>query len=59
MPVEALATALTLVGLLLTVRSWFRGDWSLGGRVHYSMVVVAGAAFVWFLDHLNLLGFRY
>ncbi len=52
-------TALTLVGPFLAVRSWLRGDWSLGGRVHYSLVVVAGAAFVWFLDHWNLLGFRY
>ena len=51
--------ALTLVGAFLAVRSWIRGDWSVVGRVHYSVVVVAGVAFVWFLDHWNLLGFRY
>jgi hypothetical protein len=51
--------ALTLVGVVMAVRSWVRGDWGVVGRVHYSLVVLAGAAFVWFLDHWNLLGFRY
>ncbi len=57
--IALVGAALTLVGLLLAVRSWVRGDWGVVGRVHYGLVVLAGAAFVWFLDHWNLLGFRY
>ena len=52
-------TALTVLGAFIAVRSWVRGDGSVAGRIHYSLVVVAGAAFVWFLDAWNLLGFRY
>ncbi len=54
-----LASALTLIGLFLAVRSWVRGEGSVAGRVHHSAVVAAGVAFVWFLDAWNLLGFRY
>ncbi len=52
-------SALTLAGVFFAVRTWVRGDGSLAGRLHYSAVVVAGTAFVWFLDYWNLLGFRY
>ncbi len=52
-------TALTIAGVVFAGRSWVRGDGSVAARVHYTVVVVAGAAFVWFLDTWNLLGFRY
>lgn len=57
--IATMGAALMLVGLLLAVRSWIRGDWTLGMRVHHSLVVVAGVAFVWFLHAWNLVGFRY
>ncbi len=52
-------TALTIAGVFFAVRSWIRGDGSVLARVHYSVVVAAGGAFVWFLDTWNPLGFRY
>jgi len=52
-------SVLTLVGLYLAVRTWVRGEGTFVGRLHHSVVVAAGAAFVWFLDAWNLLGFRY
>ena len=52
-------SALTLAGVFFAVRSWVRRDGTLAGRIHYSVVVAAGVAFVWFLDTWNLLGFRY
>jgi hypothetical protein len=52
-------SALTLVGPFLVVRAWLRGEGRVAGRIHHGAVVVAGAAFVWVLDHWNLLGFRY
>jgi len=51
--------ALTLVAGFLVARAWVRGEGSVVGRLHLSAVVAAGAAFVWFLDAWNLLGFRY
>ena len=52
-------SALVLISLALAVFAWARGYWSLAGRIHYSLVVLAGLAFVWFLGYWNLLGFRF
>jgi CubicO group peptidase (beta-lactamase class C family) len=57
--IALVGTALTLAGVMLSVRAWVRGDGSVPGRVHHSIVVAAGVAFVWFLNAWNLLGFRY
>lgn len=47
-----------LVGLmsLCTLIAWARGWWRISGRLHYTLVALAGLAFVWFLHHWNLLG---
>lgn len=39
--------------------AWWRGCWSLGGRVAYTVVTLAVLAFGWQLAYWNLLGFRY
>jgi hypothetical protein len=44
--------------IVLALRAWFRNDWGLLARIHYSLVAVAGIAFAWFLDAWNLLGFH-
>ena len=42
--------AALMVGLLvLTVRAWLDGFWSLAGRVHFTLVVAAAAAFIWLM----------
>jgi CubicO group peptidase (beta-lactamase class C family) len=50
-------TALVLATLAGAVAAWRFGYWRLSGRIHYTSVVVAGLAFVWFLNHWNLLRF--
>jgi hypothetical protein len=39
----------------LTVPAWMRHYWGVAARVHYTLVVLAGLAFVWFLYYWNLL----
>jgi hypothetical protein len=48
-------TVLAAGALALTVAVWIRRYWGLAGRVHYTLVVLAGLAFVWFLYYWNLL----
>ncbi|MCY1081163.1 serine hydrolase domain-containing protein [Archangium lansingense] len=49
--------ALTTLGF--AVRAWVRRDWSMTGRVHYTMIALAAVAFIWWMHVWNLLGFRY
>ena len=54
------ALSLLIVGLVAgalasTVPAWRRRYWGMAGRVHYTLVVLAGLAFVWFLYYWNLL----
>jgi hypothetical protein len=46
---------LTVVMLLLTPVVWTRRYWSLPRRLHYTLLLVGGGAFVWWLDYWNLL----
>jgi hypothetical protein len=57
--------ALGLVSAFLTVGvvvfaslSWWGRFWSVGRRVHYTLVALAALAFAWELLYWNLLGFR-
>jgi hypothetical protein len=42
-----------------TMRAWIDGYWSFPGRLHYSLVTLAGATLLWWTWHWNLLGFHY
>ncbi len=53
-PIIAALAALLLV---CTALAWKNRYWRLSGRLHYTVVFVAVAAFVWFLAHWNLLRF--
>jgi len=44
---------------LFSVRAWTRKYWSLAGRIHYSLVTVAGLTLLGWLYYWNLLGFHY
>lgn len=46
---------LLVVMLILTPVIWARRYWSLPRRLHYTMLLVGGAAFVWWLAYWNLL----
>jgi hypothetical protein len=50
----AVLAGLTVLACLI---AWMRGYWRLTGRLHYTLVALAGVGFVWFLYHWNLLSF--
>ena len=57
--VALVATALTAGMVACAGIAWQRRYWSLTGRAHYTLVTLGALAFIWFLNHWNLLGFRY
>ena len=50
----AILAGLVLVGCLV---AWRNRYWRVSGRLHYTLVALAGVAFVWFLHYSNLLSF--
>ncbi|HSR30002.1 MAG TPA: serine hydrolase domain-containing protein, partial [Anaerolineae bacterium] len=54
-----LSALLTVGALVYAVQAWKEGYWGLAFRTYYTLVTVAAAAFVWFLNYWNLLGWRF
>lgn len=55
-----LVTAALAVGLLVqTGLAWWDGRYTLPTRLHNSLILVGGLAFIFFLNTWNLLGFRF
>lgn len=54
-----LSALLTVGALVYAVLAWKDRYWGVAFRVYYTIVTVAAAAFVWFLNQWNLLGWRY
>ena len=54
-----LAAVLTVGALGYTVLAWKNSYWGIAGRAYYTLVTIAGVAFVWFLNYWNWLGWRY
>lgn len=54
-----LSAVLTVGALVYTVLAWKDSYWGIAFRAYYTLVTVAGVAFVWFLNYWNLLGWRY
>jgi CubicO group peptidase (beta-lactamase class C family) len=52
----AVLSAATLLGCLI---AWKKGYWRLTGRLHFTLVSLAGVGFTWFLYHWNLLPFGF
>ena len=42
--------------LLFTVQSWRKKYWTLPGRLHYLVFVLAALAWIYFMAHYNVLG---
>jgi hypothetical protein len=57
--IPIIMSILIVTMLIFTVVVWARHDWSLAGRVYYSLVTVASVAFIWFLNSWNLLGWQF
>jgi hypothetical protein len=52
--------ALLALGVLFYVfMSWLKGYWHACSRLHYLLILLAFAGFLWLLYHWNLLGFKY
>ena len=52
----AVLAALTVLGCLI---AWINGYWRLSGRLHYTLVALAGIGFTLFLYYWNLLTFGF
>jgi Mn2+/Fe2+ NRAMP family transporter len=57
--IPIITTVLVVAVVVLAVVAWVKGFWRVRGRVHYTLVAAAAAAFVLWLNYWNLLGFRY
>jgi hypothetical protein len=51
-PGLAILAAIAVLGCLI---AWVKGYWRFTGRVHYTLVALAGIGFTWFLYYWNLL----
>jgi CubicO group peptidase (beta-lactamase class C family) len=54
-----LAAVLTVGALVFTVLAWKDRYWGVAGRVHYTVVTITAVVFLWSLNTLNLLGWRF
>jgi hypothetical protein len=54
-----IAIPLLAAAALCSVRAWTRKYWGLAGRIHYSLVTVAGLTLLGWLYYWNLLGFHH
>lgn len=54
-----IAAIMALASTAFTVLAWKDGYWSIAGRLHYTLVVIALLAFILWLNNWNLLGFKF
>lgn len=54
-----LSALLTAAAVFYAALAWKERLWSAGFRAWYTLVTAAAVAFVWFLNHWNLLGWRF
>lgn len=54
-----LATALTVLQFVYTIKVWRNHDWARDERLHYSAVTLGAIAFVALLAYWNILGFQF
>jgi hypothetical protein len=59
MGLGVLSAMLTIGSLVYMVLAWKNSYWGAAFRTYYTLVTIAAAAFVWFLNFWNLLGWRY
>ena len=52
------STVLTVGVVVCAILAWWGHFWSVGRRVHYSLVALAALVLTWQLVYWNLLGFR-
>jgi hypothetical protein len=55
--VTQVCAALAALTVLACLIAWGKHYWRLSGRLHFTLVALAGVGFTWFLYHWNLLTF--
>ena len=53
-----ISALLTLIGIFFMLKAWYKRYWTRCARLHYTLVVLASIAFLWFLNFWNLLGYK-
>jgi CubicO group peptidase (beta-lactamase class C family) len=54
-----LAIPLTLGVLYFAVRAWREGFWTRYGRIQYGIIAIAFTLFLWSLNYVNLVGYKF
>jgi CubicO group peptidase (beta-lactamase class C family) len=54
-----IAVILAVGVLLCLLLIWGRAYWTICGRIHYTLVFLAGCAFIWFINYWHLFGFKF
>jgi CubicO group peptidase (beta-lactamase class C family) len=58
--VVPIAAAILTIGLVIfTILAWKNQNWSLAGRIYYSLITLTCIGFILFLNYWNLIGFNY
>lgn len=57
--IAIIAAIMALASAVFTALAWKNGYWTIAGRLHFTLVVIALFAFIWWLNNWNLLGFRF
>jgi CubicO group peptidase (beta-lactamase class C family) len=53
-----LAAVLAIAMVVFALLAWWKEYWRLRGRIYYSLVTLAGVAFLWWLNYWNLPGYH-
>jgi CubicO group peptidase (beta-lactamase class C family) len=59
MVLPIVATGVAVAVMICVVLAWKNGYWSVWGRLHFTLVALALAEFLWFANTWNLLGFHF
>lgn len=57
--IAIMASVLAVGVLVFAILAWIKKYWFSCARLHYTLVLAAALAFIWFLHYWNLLGFRF
>jgi len=52
------ALVLLIASIIFMFLAWVKKYWSGCARIHYTLIVLAGIVFAWFLNFWNLIGFK-
>lgn len=57
--IAIIAAIMAIVSAVFAALAWKNGYWSIAGRLHFTLIVIALLAFICWLNNWNLLGFKF